>query len=99
MPLHYNIDYEIDGKKYTQTKIWSSSPGTAFAEVQNRYPECKLIKAWKEGMHDRGYQEWFPPKVQRPLEPAPRPVSVPKRAKVGCEFPFYDEVVRRDAGA
>src|SRR4051812_35469670 len=86
MQSNYNVDYELNGKTFTQTKVYSSDPGTAMAEIQNRFPGCRLIKAWIEGFwqgQSGGYQEWDAPSVQRPLFHEPRRTNVAKRSKLG----------------
>ena len=97
MQLNYNVDYELNGKKLTQSKIEASSPGLAIARCQKSNPGAKIIKAWFEGyspQYGSGYQEWPAPPVQRDPIKEPHAARALKPSERGCEMPFYDEVKR-----
>lgn len=92
--MNYDIEYEVNGKRRTETYTDMKDVGMAFAWCLHENPGCKLIRARSFGKINREpvWVDYAPPPVQRHPVKEPRAARALNKKEKGCEFKFYDQV-------
>jgi hypothetical protein len=90
----YTISFTLDGKESNEN-FEADNPAVAFAMCLALFPQCTLRKAsvhhYNRALKGYFWQEFDPPKVQRPLPEKFRHQRLPARNDPDGTFPFYDE--------